>query len=252
MRATVSHRSPLRTPAVLVVLALLRGVLAVVAIPLAAWLYREHLAVLVLLRPTKEVFLFAGYQLREGNASIPAVVAASLPLLLGGVWVFFGLGRAYGDDLPDNRLLPREKIERLQAVLEEKGDKVVFLGRLAAFPSTLMGAAAGSSGLSWRRFLVADTAGALVSEAALLLAGDLLGNAYESAGIWFTVAGVVVLVAVVIVLGRSLLGGTPTRKARGRLDTSTDAGASKVSPSTARRKGPSSERIDSDVAVRSS
>ena len=41
--------------------------------------------------------------------------------------------------------------------------RVVFLGRLAAFPSTLMAAAAGSSGVSWRAFVIADTAGALVS-----------------------------------------------------------------------------------------
>lgn len=188
--------------------------LAVVAMALAPWLYREHAAALVLLRPTKEVFLFAGFVLSEGRSSLLAVVSAALPLLLGGVWVFFGLGRAYRDelgtsDLPGlaGRLLPAHRIERLQEALEDRGTKIVFLGRLAAFPSALTAAAAGASEMPWRRFVVADTLGALLSLAVLLGAGLGLQETYESAGIWVTVAGVVVLAVGVVLLGRSL--GSP-------------------------------------------
>ena len=66
----------------------------------------------------------------------------------------------------------------------------MFFGRLAAFPSTLMAAAAGASGVPPREFLPADTAGALVSMGALLGVGYVLGEAYEEAGPWITAVGV--------------------------------------------------------------
>ena len=198
-------------------LAVVRFVLALIAIPLAPALYRDHVAVLVLLRPTKEVFLFAGFQLSEGHTSLLAVVACALPLLLGGVWVFFGLGRAYAESLREaqlpglvGRLLPKRRLDAMCEVLDERGPGVVFLGRLAAFPSTLMAAAAGTSGLEWRRFLVADAAGALVSLAVLLSLGLALQETYESAGTWVTAAGVVVLATMVVLLGRSLTSSSST------------------------------------------
>jgi membrane-associated protein len=192
--------------------AVLRAGLAGLAVLLVPWLYREHAAGLVLLRPTKEVFLFEGFLLRKGDVSLPVVVLAALPLLLGGVWVFFGLGRAYASELSEaelpglaGRVMPKERIEQLQDVLERKGMRVVFVGRLAAFPSSLMAAAAGSSGVSWRAFVVADTAGALVSLGLALGLGYVLGEAYENAGPWLTAGGVAALVVLAIVVGRSLV-----------------------------------------------
>lgn len=202
-------------------LAVVRAVLAAIALALAPALYRDHVAVLVFLRPTKEVFLFAGFVLDRGDTTLPAVVAAALPLLLGGVWVFFGLGRAHAEDLADaelpgvvGRVLPKRRLDQMRDVLEDRGPRVVFLGRLAAFPSTLMAAAAGSSGLEWRRFLLADTAGALVSLAAMVTVGYGLGETYEEAGPWVTAAGVVVLAALVYLLGRSLTANRGQRQER--------------------------------------
>jgi membrane protein DedA with SNARE-associated domain len=199
-------------------LAIVRAVMAAVALLVAPWLYREHAAVLVLLRPTKEVFLYAGFLTQKGDASLQAVVGAALPLLLAGVWLFFGLGRAYAEELEEaelpgvaGRILPKRKLDALRDTLDERGMWVVFLGRLAAFPSALMAAAAGSAGLSARRFIVADAIGALVSLAVLLAIGRALGEAYEDAGAWVTAAGVMVLVIVAVVLGRSLSTRRPSR-----------------------------------------
>jgi membrane protein DedA with SNARE-associated domain len=76
------------------------------------------------------------------------------------------------------------------------------LGRLAAFPSALLAAAAGASDLKPRRFLPADLAGAMLSFAEVLAAGFLLGDAYEDAGPWITALGVAVLVVLIVLLGR--------------------------------------------------
>jgi membrane protein DedA with SNARE-associated domain len=166
----------------------------------------------VLLRPTKEVFLFEGFLVRQGDVALPVVVLAALPLLLAGVWIFFGLGRAYSSELSEaelpglaGRVMPKERIEQLQDVLERKGMRVVFVGRLAAFPSSLMAAAAGSSGVSWRAFVVADTAGALASLGMALGLGYALGEAYEDAGPWLTAVGVAALVVLAVVVGRALM-----------------------------------------------
>jgi membrane protein DedA with SNARE-associated domain len=217
--------------------AAVRTAVALAAIPLAAALYRDHVAVLVLLRPTKDVFLFSGFVLREGDATLPPLVIAALPMLLVGVWIFYGLGRAYAADLAEaelpglaGRILPKRRIDQLREVLEERGMKVVFLGRLAAFPSTLMAAAAGASEVGRRQFLVADLCGALVSMTVLLGLGYALGEAYDEAGPWVTAAGLVVLVVLLSMLGRALLrpgsGGTATRSARGRLPTRSSSSAS--------------------------
>ncbi|MGH9273878.1 MAG: DedA family protein [Acidimicrobiales bacterium] len=192
-------------------LAILRAVLAGGALLAAPWLYREHAAVLVLLRPTKEVFLFGGFLSREGDIALPVVLVAALPLLLAGVWLFYGLGRAYAKELEDaelpglaGRILPKKRLDQLREVLDERGTRVVFVGRLAAFPSALMAAAAGSAGVPWKEFVVADTAGALVSLGAVVGLGYTLGETYEAAGPWVTGAGIVVLVVLAVVVGRSL------------------------------------------------
>ena len=197
----------------------MRGAVALLALPLAPFLYREErVELLVLLRPSKEVLVLAGFAAGHGRASVTGVVLAALPLLLGAVWLLFALGRAYADCIDDDsraglvrRLLPPDRLRRLRDAVCDRGMTLVFLGRLAAFPSTLVGAAAGAAEVPTKRFLLADTAGALVSLALLLGVGFLLEEAYDEAGPWLTVAGVAVLAVGVVVLGRALrsAGRTP-------------------------------------------
>jgi membrane protein DedA with SNARE-associated domain len=201
--------SRLQTP--LLALAGVRGVLAAVAIPLAPVLYKKHFMVLVLLRPSKDVLLAAGFLGRRNEVHLSLVVLAAIPLAVCGVWLFFWLGRAFGPEIRNGklpgwakRILPSDRIEDMRKVLEKKGDKVVIMGRLAAFPSTLMAAAAGASGMDTKRFLKADTIGALLSIAEVVAAGYLLGSAYKAAGPWVTVVGVVVLFAGLFYVGRML------------------------------------------------
>jgi membrane protein DedA with SNARE-associated domain len=200
----------LRTP--LLWLAAARAVLGVAAIPLAPFLYREHFVVLVLLRPTKEVLLAGGFLIRRHEVHPLAVVLAALPLLIGGVWQFFFLGHAFADELRSGenlpklaqRLLPPKRVKALCASLDEKGTRLVFLGRLATFPSSLLGTAAGASEMAPGRFLPADALGAVVSLAEVIGAGFLLGQAYKSAGPWLTGVGVAALLGMLFVFGRSL------------------------------------------------
>lgn len=194
--------------------AAVRFALGVVAIPLAPLLFREHFVLLVLMRPTKEVFLAGGFLVRQGDVALWALVLAALPLCIGGVWLFYFLGRAYSNEIASGklpgiaaRILTPERIQRFEEALDEKGPKLIFLGRLAIMSSAAVAAAAGAAGMPPRRFLAVDLAGGLVSIAYTVAAGYALGEAYEAAGPWLTVVGVIALLGFAYLLGRSLKNG---------------------------------------------
>lgn len=195
----------------LLVLAGARGLVALLAVPLAPVLYEDHFLVLVLMRPTKEVLLAGGFLVRTGKIGIVPLISAAVPLSILGVWLMYYLGRQFADaiaagELPRwaDRILPKDRIERMCELLDAKGQKLVFYGRLAAFPSTMVAAAAGSADMPSRRFLPVDGAGGLLAIAEVVGAGFLLGAAYKQAGPWLVAVGVVVLVGVAVVVARYL------------------------------------------------
>lgn len=198
-----------RTP--LLWLAALRIAAGIVAIPLAAILYEKHFLILVLLRPTKEVLLAAGFLARQHKINIVEILVAATPLAIIGVWHAFALGRGYAEEIRKGklpgigrRLLPVDKIKTAQKLLRKKGWKVILIGRLAVFPSTIVGAAAGSSGTRTREFLSADGIGGLLSIASAVGAGYLLGEAYQGGKKWLTLGGVLALAVLAVVVGRFL------------------------------------------------
>jgi len=139
------------------------------------------------------------------------LIAAAAPLMLGGVWHFFYLGKAFSKEIRSHRLpglagriLKPERIDRLLEVLKEKGPKLIVLGRLAAFSSAAMGAAAGTAGMRTRRFLGWDLLGAGIAFAFVVGAGFVFGAAYESVGPWLSVVGVVVTLGLLFLIGRQL------------------------------------------------
>lgn len=208
--AAGTRRTELRV--VLLGLAGVRALLALLAIPLAAVLYERHFTWLVVLRPTKEVLLAGGFLVRSGEVALLALVVAAVPLMIGGVWLFYWLGRAWSEELQSDdglpgwagKVLPAERVKAMCAVLQERGRVVVFFGRLAVFPSSVLAAAAGASGMKPREFLVADGLGGLLSIAEVVGAGYLLGRAYHDGSRWITVLGVVVLAGLLVALGRWL------------------------------------------------
>jgi membrane protein DedA with SNARE-associated domain len=193
------------------VLAGVRGLLALLAIPLAPVLYEDHFVLLVLLRPTKEVLLAGGFLVRQGEVNLLLLLLATVPLMILGVWHFFFLGRAYkkeitAGDVPGlgGRVLPMKRITAIRKVLAKKGARLVLLGRLAVLPSTVVAAAAGASTMPTRTFLLADGVGGVLSTIEVVGAGLLLGSAYKEAGPWLTGLGVVVLLGMMWVAGRYL------------------------------------------------
>ena len=190
----------------------MRYVIPILALPLVPVLTPDDVGLLTLLRPGKEILLLAGGLTRtQETPGIAIAFLAYLPLMVGGVWAFFGLGRAYAADLRTGegpawltRAVPPDKLEVAQRVLARRGPTVAVIGRVAALPPTVVAAAAGVSDVRTWRFLVADLVGAVLSFAMIFGIGVALGAAYERGGPWLTGAGLVLVVVAAMLVSRWL------------------------------------------------
>ena len=195
----------------LMVLAIARVALGLIAIPLVPVLFKEHFLFLVLMRPTKELFLAGGFLVRQGDVNLLLLVLASIPLSIFGAWLFYLLGRSYEKEIDRGevpemvaKILKPERVRKFEEILDDKGVKLIFLGRIAVLSSAAVAAAAGAARLPPRKFFPVDFAGGMVSIAYTVAAGYFLGEAYERAGPWITGLGVVAFMAFAYVLGRAL------------------------------------------------
>lgn len=186
--------------------AAVRTICALVAIPLAPFLYEKHFLILVFLRPSALVLLAGGYLARHGMASLWIVVAAAIPMQILAVWVYYGLGRAWSkeldgdDELPffASRLLRRDQVRSLREEMRDSGPWLAAATRFAAFPSGLTAAAVGSSGLKPKAYLLADALAILVASGIAIGIGYGLGVAYEQAGPWVVAVGIIGLAAITV------------------------------------------------------
>lgn len=193
-----------------VAVAVVRYVVPLLALPLIPVLLPERVALLVLLRPTKEFLVLGGVQYRLTGAPAPLLLlAAFVPLMVLAVWAFFAVGRAYRAELVSGSgprwlrwAVPPRRLAVAQAVLDQRGPVIAVLGRFGGLPPTVLAAAAGASSVSVRRYLVADTVGAVASFAVMLVIGYRLGRTWEEGVTWLTLVGALLFVAVVVTLGR--------------------------------------------------
>ena len=219
----------------MVTLATLRYVIPLVAVPLIPVLVPDHVALMVLLRPTKEFLLIGGAQYRiAGTPTIWILLAAFLPLMLFAVWSFFAVGRIYrevlvADEAPTwlRRVLPPRQLAVAQAVLASRGPTIAILGRLAALPPTALAAAAGASQVDARRYLGADALGAVLSFGVMVAAGYQAGRAWEEGVGWLTAVGVLLFVGVLTLLTRWIRAEA---RARGVSDAAPDPAEDESGP----------------------
>jgi membrane protein DedA with SNARE-associated domain len=209
--ATGATAPPRLLQRVAISVAVARYAIPLAVIPAIPFLIaRGELALLVLLRPQKEFLLLAAAQLaRTGAPSVALLFAAYVPLMIVAVWAFFVVGRMFRPALDAGeaprwltRILPPAQLDVGRRVIARRGPLIAVMGRMAALPPTIMAAAAGASDVNGPRYLVADVVGALGSFALMVGAGLVLGEAYDEYGIWITVAGLMVLVALIALITR--------------------------------------------------
>jgi membrane-associated protein len=156
--------------------------------------------------------------------STVGLIALGLVVTIGaslGDHVGYLIGRRYGDALGETRAvrrLGRQHYDRATDLLRRRGGTAVFMTRLVPVVRTVTPAAAGASGLPYRRFAPASLAGSALWATVYVGGGSVIGGV---AGIATDVLGraawlVVVLLAlavVPVVLIRTVVGVRPTAAA---------------------------------------
>jgi len=120
---------------------------------------------------------------------LAATMRSPLEMVLLGVVVMIGaclgdhvgylLGRRYGDSLRETgvvRRLGRRHYDRATELLRRRGGLAVFVTRLVPIVRTLTPAAAGASGLEYRRFAPASLAGSATWAAAYVGGGSVIAT----------------------------------------------------------------------------
>lgn len=128
-----------------------------------------------------------------------------------GDHVGFAIGRHFGDRLRDTRVVNRigqSQYDRAMDVLRRRGAAAVFLTRLVPIVRTLTPAAAGASGLPYRRFAPASLAGSLLWAGAYVGGGTAVANAINATesllggAAWLLIVVVAIAVIPVLVIRR--------------------------------------------------
>ena len=173
------------------------------ALPLVPVLYKHDFLVLVALRPSLGILLLGAILAHHGGMSLWAMPLIAIPLQLLIVWLYFLLGRALqseihcDDKLPflTARLLQRDQVRRVREALNEHGTRLVVLARFAIFPTGLLAATAGASGMKPVWYFPADGLAFAAAAGAVIGAGYGLGLAQRQSDLWLTIVGGAGLVA---------------------------------------------------------
>lgn len=126
---------------------------------------------------TAVVVLAATMSSTTGLLALAGVVMIGASL---GDHVGYLLGRRYGHTLRETRVvgrLGRRHYDRAADLMQQRGGTAVFLTRLVPIVRTLTPAAAGASGLSYRRFVVASLAGSAMWAGAYIGGGSAVAAA---------------------------------------------------------------------------
>ncbi|MDP9404045.1 MAG: VTT domain-containing protein [Actinomycetota bacterium] len=181
------------------------------------------------------MLLAGGYLAHTGDVPVWAIAVAGIPMQVLAVWLYFALGRVWAADLERDdrlpfiaaRILRPAKVRALREALREGGLSVVATTRFAIFPTGLIAAAAGASGLDPPRYILADGAASAVTTVLALGCGYGLGVAYDRAGPWLAAIGLCGLVAVttlVTLLARRRLQANEQRHPSDPASTSHEVG----------------------------
>jgi membrane protein DedA with SNARE-associated domain len=156
--------------------------------------------------PSELVLPLAGFMAEQGELNlVVAILASTLGSVLGAV-VLYEVGRVGGRPLVlrYGRVLrvDEQRLDRADRWMDRHGTKVVFFARMVPLARSVVSVPAGTTRMGRARFLAYTTVGSAIWNSALILAGWLLGSAYEQAsgvvGTLTVVAGVAAVLGVLV------------------------------------------------------
>jgi len=156
--------------------------------------------------PSELIIPFAGFAAANGELNLFGVLAAATFGAVAGMLPWYFAGRLFGLDrvkwLADRygRLLTMNagEIDTAVGFFRRYGPIIVLIGRLMPIIRTLISIPAGLSAMPLPLFLLASTAGALIWNTVLTMAGYILHDHYELIEVVLDPLSYVVLAAVVL------------------------------------------------------
>lgn len=163
--------------------------------------------------PGETAVVLGGVVASQGRIPVAAMAAAAVLGAIAGDSLGFYFGRRLGTRVLDGRvgrLLGRERVHNTMARIKAGGIKAVILGRFVGVLRAVMPFAAGASGMSYARFLVASVLGGTAWGVGFTLVGFLAGNSWKKVehyiGRASTVLAILVVTVVVLVLLARAIG----------------------------------------------
>ncbi len=150
--------------------------------------------------PGETAVLVAGVAASQGHVNIGVVCVLVVGAAIAGDSVGFAIGHRYGDQLMHLKLLRRRRpaLERALEGLRRRGPIYVFIGRFTAFMRAVMPGLAGMSRMNYRRFLIANPAGAVLWGISFSLLGYFAGTALARIEKYASWMGLAVLILMVL------------------------------------------------------
>jgi membrane-associated protein len=150
--------------------------------------------------PGETAVLVAGVAASQGHVNIVVVCVLVVAAAILGDSVGFAIGHRYGDQLVSLNILRKRRpaLERALEGLRRRGPIYVFIGRFTAFMRAVMPGLAGMSRMNYRRFLIANAAGAVLWGVSFSLLGYFAGTALTKIEKYASWMGLAVLIFMVL------------------------------------------------------
>jgi membrane protein DedA with SNARE-associated domain len=156
--------------------------------------------------PSEIILPFAGFVARDGGATLPGMIAAATVGSLAGALILYGIAAAIGPERLDHfllrygrwvRLTPAD-VRRSEQWFDRHSERAVLICRCVPLLRSLVSIPAGFRRMRIGRFVVLTLIGSLVWNTALITAGYVLRDNWESVEPVIEVAQYVVIAAIVV------------------------------------------------------
>ena len=164
----------------------------------AALVFGETALFIGFILPGETAVLVAGVVASQDHVNVVAVLVVAAAI--AGECVGYAIGHRYGESLMKLRVLRRRRpaLERALEGLRRRGPIYVFIGRFTAFMRAVIPALAGMSRMNYRRFFIANAAGAVLWGVAFTLLGYFAGTALARIENYASWVGLSVLIAMIL------------------------------------------------------
>jgi membrane-associated protein len=161
--------------------------------------------------PGETAVLVAGFLASPAGGErfhLPWVIALTVMAAVLGDNLGFWLGRRWARQrLQQGKrflfLTPRA-LHRAEGYFHRYGSWTIFFARFITGLRVVGALAAGTAGMRWPRFLVANASGAVAWAVTMSLVGYFLGHSLHAVHKWLGLVGVLLLVGVLVVVGVAL------------------------------------------------